>query len=304
MGGFRGSAVRVGGGLGLVVLFLVSVILIVANWPLRLGPAVILLVVAGASAAVFSAYYIPNQLDERVKRAVIVGAGCITLITAVLALRAGPEPPDAPPTDPLTATLGFGSECENFAVPTRLLPSLPPDSELNAQWVYEHNGATSDRVLSLTIQGKTEDAVTLHRLRVVDLGVQDPPSDVAHIFPCGRVRREVVPVRYFEVNFSDPAQVIPRPAPAPDPQTGQIEPAKAFPFQVSNSNPEVFVLIVRGQACFCDWRLALDWTSGGRSGTTTIDHGFGKLRTDTSLGSERIQYSQSRDGTWDPPLPR
>ncbi len=315
MGGFRGSALRVGGGVGLVVLFLGSVISIVAIRPLELGPLVVLLAVAGASAAVFSAYYLPNQLDERVKRAVIVGAGCITLLTAVLALRPGQEPPVLPadpltatpsaePADPLTATLGFGSECENFAVPTPLLASLPPDAELDAQWVYEHNGATSDRVMSLAIQGKTEDAVMLHRLRVVDLRAQDPPTDVADIFPCGRIRREVVPVRYFEVDLRDPAQVVPRPAPAPDPQTGKVEPAKTFPFQVSNTNPEFFVLVVSGQACFCDWRLALDWTSGGRSGTITVDHGFGKIRTDTSLDSERIQYAQRRDGTWDPPLPK
>jgi MFS family permease len=109
----------------LVVIFLGSVGFVLWRWPLELGLTVALLVVAGASAAILSAYYLPNHLDERLKRAGTVGAGCIALIAAVLAAGALLNPPK----EPLTATLGLGAECKNFAVPTDLLPSIPPNAE-------------------------------------------------------------------------------------------------------------------------------------------------------------------------------
>jgi hypothetical protein len=284
----------------LLIIFGGSVVWLVLDWPLPAVLTVALVVLAGASAALISAYYVPDKLDKRLKRALTVGVGCIALIAAVLAIPALQRPQD----EPLTASLGFGAECERFAVPSGLLPSVPTDDGLDAKWVYNHDGATSGSMLSLTVQGKTQDAVILHGLRVVDLKAQDPPSDVADILPCGRVYQQVVPVRYFEVNLSDPPQIRSSPAPEPDPYTGKIEPATTFPYQVSNTDPEVFVLIATGPACFCDWRLALDWTSGGRSGTTIIDHGFGKVRIDTSSDSERMQYARQKDGTWDPPLPK
>lgn len=284
----------------LVSIFLGSVAFLLWRWPLRLGLTVGLLVLAGTSAALLSAHYLPKKLDERTKRAGTVGVGCVALIVAVLAAGTVREPP----MEPLTATLGFGNECETFAVPTELLPSLPRSAELNAQWVYSHNGATSRRLINLVVQGKTQDAVILTGMRVVDLKARKPPSDIAEILPCGRIQQQVVPVRYFDVQLGDPPSIVSKPGYAPDPQTGETEPATSFPYKVSNSEAEVFLLAVSGPDCFCDWRLALDWTSGDRSGTTTIDHGFGEVRSDTGGDTDRIRYSRKKDGTWDQLLPR
>ena len=201
----------------LLVIFVGSVVWLVWHWPLGPVLTVALVVVAGAAAALISAYYIPDKLDKRLKRALTVGVGFIALIAAVLAIPALQRPQD----EPLTASLGFGVGCEKFAVPSGLLPSVPTDAELDAKWVYNHDGATSGSVLSLTVQGKTQDAVILNGLRVVDLKAQDPPSNVADILPCGHVYQEVVPVRYFEVDLSDPLQIRSSPAPDPDPYTGK-----------------------------------------------------------------------------------
>jgi hypothetical protein len=299
----RRRRLRILFGVLLVMAFVGSLGWILLKRP-PLTVLVILIVVAAVTAAAFSAYFVPNKLSERFKRAFTVGAAAVGLITTLVAVPAIQNDSGAQPAtkDPLSATLSFGF-CENFTVPTELLPSLPPGADLNAQWVYDHSGATSNNVLSLTVHGTTQDVVTLQRLHVLDLKTQATPSNTAYLYPCGRIRRQVVPVRYFEMNLDDPAQVIARPAPGPNPQTGEIEQATTFPYQVSNTEAESFLIIVRGLACFCAWRLGLDWTSGERSGTTIVDHGFGEVRTDTS-GYDRAEYLRKRDGTWEPPLPK
>jgi hypothetical protein len=283
----------------LVILFLGSVGWIVLGWPLGLGQTVALVLIAGASASLFSAHYLPDQLDARIKRAATVGAGCIALIAAVLAVPAL----QGRPRQPLTTTLTVGVPCESFAVPAELLPSVSSRSEIAADWIYDNRGASASTVLNLVVQGTTEEAVILHGLRVIDLAMPDPPSDVVTIRPCERPRLAIVPKRFLELVLTSPPTVIPRPASGPD-EKGYIEPAAEFPYQVSSTEPEYFVIVVVGPACFCEWRLALDWTSGGRSGTTVIDRGFGKIRTNTGPDAERVEYTRTEDGTWDPPLPK
>ena len=55
----------------------------------------------------------------------------------------------------------------------------------------------------LTLQGKTESAVIIRRLRVIDVERRTPPSDAVVIFPDGG-GGGVLAVRYFELNMSDP----------------------------------------------------------------------------------------------------
>jgi hypothetical protein len=105
--------------------------------------------------------------------------------------------------------------------------------------------------------------------------------------------------RYFEVNMGNPAKITPRPAPFAD-EEGKRQPAIKFPIKlkVSNSDLELLVLKVTGPDCFCEWRLAIDWTSSGRSGTTIVDHGFAKIRSDTRQYQHRRQYAPE-DRKWE-----
>jgi hypothetical protein len=199
--------------------------------------------------------------------------------------------------------LSFDEPCEDFAVPKSFVPSLPKpdpgyDSGLGARWVYDHGGATAGgSPVSITVQGKTRDAVLIRRLRIVDLERMPAPSNAVHVLTCGPVGGSVAP-RYFEVNMGEPAKITPRPAPFAD-EEGKIQPAIKFPIKlkVSNSDLELLVLKVTGPDCFCEWRLAIDWTSGGRSGTTIVDHGFAKIRSDTRQYNELPQYTPE-DRKW------
>jgi hypothetical protein len=72
--------------IGLVLVFLGSLIWLFLGWPLPFRLAVVLIVAAGSAAAVFAAFYIPNHLDERLKRGLAAGAGIITLVATVFAV--------------------------------------------------------------------------------------------------------------------------------------------------------------------------------------------------------------------------
>jgi hypothetical protein len=306
----RSRPLRILFAIALVLVFLGCLGWILLKWPLPFGLTAALIVIAAASAAVFSAYFIPNQLDERVKRALTVGATCIGLIAAIVAVPAiqagttGSSPgqpadtPTAAESDPLTATLDFDSPaCEDFAIRESLLQSVPQGGALNAKWVYEHGGATRSGA-HLTVQGKSEEAVVLQGLRVVELESNPRPADLVAILPCGP-RGGIVVTRYFDVILSSPPQVVARPGEPEPGSTERGEPEVKFPFKVSSTDPEVFDLEIKGQPCLCAWRLALDWTSVGRSGTVVVDRGFDKIRTDTSLSEDVPIYNRLEDGTWE-----
>ncbi len=299
-------------GVALVLAFLGSVGFILLKSPLPLALVVVLIVVAAVSIAVFAAYFVPNKLSPRFKRAFTVGTAAVGLITTLIAVPAiqngTKSAGDSPQGDPLTATLNLNNSagCEDFIVEASLLSSVPDGDDLNAQWVYEHGGATFSIVapMVLTVQGKGEEAVVLTGLRIKELERLPEPTHLADLLPCGATGG-ALEERFFKVDFGDPPKVTAEPG--YDASTGKVVQAPAkFPFKVSVSDPEVFYLELEERPCFCTWRLALDWVSGGRSGTTVIDRGFGKIRTDSNRDEEgkRPIYSRLENGTWDPPLPK
>ena len=298
----------------LVLAFLVSIGWIWLGSPLPLRQSIALALLAAICLTIFVGVFIKQDLPKHWKRAIAAGTGLISLVATLVGLPVlrpegpGPgavvgTPAASSPTstassdpDPLTATLDFNDpKCEDYTVPKSLLPSLPKnDAGIDPQWIYEHGGATLGGPV-LTVQGESEDAVVLKRLRVVDLERHRPPSSAIGVLSCGPAGGDMN-VRYIEIKMDKPPQVVARPAPFPDEDVKE-KPAVKFPIKVSNSDPEFFVLQISGPECFCDWRLAIDWTSGGRSGTTVVDHGFGKIRSDTREHKQRPLYAWY-EGKW------
>ena len=316
----------------LILVFFGSIGFILINWPMQLAPTAILIMVAAASAAVFAAYFVPNDLSDRFKRALMVGASAAGLIAALVAVPAiqdgrsprqttlsatseTPSQPTAagttktspvtpsPSPDPLTATLRVGYECEIFTLPTSQLRALSKVSHHDAKWVYGHGGASANSDMSLTIQGKGKDAVVLLGLRVVALERNPVPTNVATV-GCDAYGGEQTS-RYFDVILGNPPRVASRPGFDEPLDRKKREPAAKFPYRVSNSDPEYFDLSVSGPVCFCTWRLALDWTSRGRAGTLIVDRGFDKIVSDTSSieDDSRPEYAFYQN-KWHPPLPK
>jgi hypothetical protein len=263
------------------------------------------------------------------KQSLVVGVGIITLIVALLAIPPSDEKktteagttlpgaasisPSATVTastsetepDPLAANLRPGRSygCEGFIVKNSLLKSLPKGKDLNARWIYDHDGASLAGTYVMTIQGKSKDAVIIDGLHVVDLKREAAPRDASVVLPCTPYGGGQE-VRYFEVLLQKRPRVIPRPGEEPD-EKGKVQPAAKFPFKVSRSDPEYFELLVSGPPCVCSWTLAVDWTSGDRSGTKIIDRKFSNIRTNTTYHNWELPfYWRDTDGTWEPPLPK
>ena len=310
----------------LVILFLASVGWIVFGAPGR-WLTVFLILGAAASVGVLAMTFLPEPLTPAQKNALGAAAACATLLVGYLAIpgvrsqepdvtvspaatstrnSSAPSPSLSTPTelDPLTTNIRFGQRlapCEGFAVNKKLLRSLPKPKDVNAEWAYGNGGATRFGKMILTIQGRTGSAVILENMRIVDFERNPAPADSVEVIPCfpgGGLQA----VRYFEVDLGKHPRVIPRPS-DPIPPDDKVQPPVKFPFKVSKSDPEVFEMWVSGPECVCSWRLAIDWTSEGRSGTTIVDRGFEKIRINTEQDLTTYFYdSDARE--WVPPLPK
>jgi hypothetical protein len=300
-------------GVVLVVSFLGSLGLILFKWPLpSLALAVLLIVVAAVSAAVFAAYFLPNKLSERIKRAIAVGAAAVGLITGLTAVEIrepspnGPPPDGSPDPEPLTTDLSFDfGGCEGFVLNNALLKSLP-DAEhaddLDAEWAYKNGGATANPIGQLTIQGKSDDVVVIRAMSIVDVEIRPLPSDVSKVDPC-TPGSGFIEERFFEVTLGEHPRLVQRPGLNIDGET--TLPVRPFPYKVSNAEVEVFALQLVGRPCLCSWKLAIDWTTGGRSARTVVDRGLGSIVT-YPVRDEKIPYYYIEPGgsKWYPPLPK
>jgi hypothetical protein len=275
-----------------------------------------------AAAIIFGAgaVCLPSGLRKRLGTFAFVAGTSAAVVAAVLAIPArpsappgsgtsngsstsqSPEPSPPPSEDPFTWDLDLTKldGCEGFVVSNSLLKSLPEKNELNAEWAYENGGATANNIIVLTIQGNSEDAVVLKGIHIVDVEQSPAPSDISAVFPChgqgGHMDR-----RYYELVLDEHPSLTARPGRSEDDEI--TEPVKDFPFKVSNSDPEYFEFdIAAGPPCLCSWKIAVDWTSRGRAGTTIIDHKFGSIRTIVTKAPFEYYYLQD-DGEWSPPLP-
>jgi len=308
-------------GILLAIAFAGSMAWIILGWPLpfRLGLALLLL--AGGSATVLIGMF-TRQLPAHWSRGLAAGAVVITLTAAVLAIpfgqnktssASGQRPQATPETSgPATPSAGFASSspsepdplavtldlkelsCENYTIPKSFLSSLPKIATgYDAEWIYKNGGATLSHA-AIYVQGMSQDAVIVQRIRVIDVHKHASPSDVIGVFSCGP-EGGAVATRRLQVNMDHPTKV--RSLPGEIDPDGTRQPAHRFPFKVSNSEPEVFLLEVTGSPCFCEWRIAVDWTSAGRTGTTVVDRNFGSIRSDTSDYKDRQMY-YLYDGEW------
>jgi hypothetical protein len=280
------------------------------------------LVLAAAIAFGGGAVCLPLGLRHRLGTFAIVAGTFAGILAAILAIpnRAslptstetlGRSPSQSPPPspspselEPFTTNIRFGqvlAPCEGFAVNEKLLRSMPKPKDVNAEWAYGNGGATRFGKMILTIQGRSGSAVVLEAMRIVDFERNPAPVDSVEVIPCfpgGGLQT----VRYFEVDLGKRPKVIPRSS-DPIPPDDKVQPAVKFPFKVSKSDPEVFEMWVSGPECLCSWRLAIDWTSEGRSGTTIVDRGFEKIKINTEQDLTTYFYD-SDAGEWVPPLPR
>ena len=213
----------------------------------------------------------------------IIGTGFLSAAGAGIYQWVSTAVPDGPP---LAASLSVDyPDCEGLVVDSSL--ALPERDEFTPEWAYEKGGATSsNNGLVLTIQGTSDQAVVLHGFDVLEVEREDLPDD-PHLVSMCKPFGGPLDVRYLALDFAEEAPVlVARP--------GGDEEAVDFPYSVSKSEPEYFLIEFADTEleCLCSWQLGVRWTSGSQSGTLIVDRGFGKIRTAFATGAPFLYWEE------------
>jgi hypothetical protein len=163
-----------------------------------------------------------------------------------------------------------------FEKPRSALSPLPPNSDDPAvlgAWVKRNGGIDAfTTAVEITIEGRRAAAVILSGLTVDVVSRRSPPEGTL----VGPEGAGGIATRYFTVDLDRPT---------PTPELGEPDEPRAgerplnFPYKVSLSDPEVFILFANTQRCDCQWTAQLRWRSGGKKGTTQIRDGQHPFRT-------------------------
>jgi hypothetical protein len=203
-----------------------------------------------------------------------------------------PSPTAASAVTPLTWTansqlwqLGCSHDYVIGKEPRQVPP--PPAPQDAAPWARTqgavHGGET---LVEISVQGRTDTAVVLEGLRVRVVGRSTPLKGTVYAMDqgCGG---EISP-RSFAVDL-DMDRPIARSVPGSG--TEANTPAMRMPYRVSAKDPEVLLVDARTTGCDCRWKLELDWSSQGRTGTEIIDdHGL-PFRTSGIKGLPHYWYA-------------
>jgi hypothetical protein len=180
---------------------------------------------------------------------------------------------------------------------------VPPPSKYAD---YDHWMAATNAVISdygavlLTIQGTTAAEVVLTSLQVEVL-TRAPAVRGTHVHEqCGGpgAARELI------VNLDhDPPTYLPiaRPDFMADGPAWQKTPL-VFPYKVSLTDAETFLILANTFKCDCQWRIKLDWASQGATGTSTIDDHGKPFRT-TGDHNATADCTTDNGLTCGPPVP-
>lgn len=199
---------------------------------------------------------------------------------------AGSQAPgaSAPPAkqSPVTVTLAYDQHhvangqgsCMNWIFSRPLSAISPPSDEvLDETWAHRFGGVDMGVTnFKLAVQGVTKTAVQLIDFRVVDLkrGPAIHGTDIISSDGCGPS-----PEAGFQIALGKNPPVI---APVAGLDNGAAKKIP-FPFVVSSTDIQQFqvaaidTLLPGARPCGCNvtWRLALDWSYEGKTGTTVID---------------------------------
>ncbi|SOE71462.1 Helix-turn-helix domain-containing protein [Streptomyces sp. OV198] len=150
-------------------------------------------------------------------------------------------------------------------------------------WVKAHGAIAADRQrVALTVQGTGDETVVIESMHVRVVNSSTPPAWNAYLGSSGCGGG--VETRSFDTDLDagHPTTV---------PKAGQ----RGLPYKVSQSDPEVLYITAHASAHDVKWWVELQWSSGGRQGTTRIDdHGI-PFRTSGSRG--RPVYEHLVGGT-------
>ncbi|MGW5660085.1 helix-turn-helix domain-containing protein [Streptomyces sp. NPDC003758] len=145
-------------------------------------------------------------------------------------------------------------------------------------WVKAHGAVAADRQrVALTVQGTGDETVVIESIHVRVVSSGPPPAWNAYLGASGCGGG--VETRSFDTDLDAGHPTI-------VPKAGQ----RGFPYKVSQSDPEVLYITAHATAHDVNWYVELEWSSGGRQGTTRIDDHGKPFRTSGSQGRPVYEY--------------
>jgi len=144
--------------------------------------------------------------------------------------------------------------------------------------------------VTLTLQGLRSSAVVLDSMRV-DV-VSRKPAAKGVLLPayCGS---NIVP-RSFRVDLGQP---MPTAKPQDGHDGGDVVKAGDFPFKISDTDPEQFIVTALSPTEDVEWRLVLAWSSGSQHGELVVDDN-GKPFRSTATTNTRFFCPDPNNSTW------
>ncbi|MFJ9154285.1 helix-turn-helix domain-containing protein [Streptomyces sp. NPDC102270] len=168
---------------------------------------------------------------------------------------------------------------QHFLVDNAPAQMGPPANEENApRWAASYGAVSSDEQrVALTVQGAGSRTVVLEALHVTIESRNAPLAwnDYAMGVGCGGG----VETKSFDVDLDSGSPTV-------TVKNGQ----RAFPYSVSESDPEVFYVTAHTKAHDVRWDLTLDWSSGSRHGTVRVDNDGTPFRTSADVNRPGYDY--------------
>ncbi|WP_157747205.1 hypothetical protein [Micromonospora echinofusca] len=209
-----------------------------------------------------------------------------------------PPPPPDPDALPFTVAVRVGHDPPDGWVveaPLADIPTRPVWSGDWTQWAREAAGAPASRQhVSFTVQGVDEAQVTLTDLRVRVVARRPAPRGV-FAAPGGG---GPTAYRWVHANLDEDPPLLTAGIFeegedfVPEHERKEIR----FPYRVSLSDAETFLVIGYTENCDCDWKVEVDWAAQGRIGTVTVDDAGRPFRV-TGTAGVHTECWTSPDGT-------
>jgi hypothetical protein len=167
------------------------------------------------------------------------------------------------------------------------------DSSSLANWVHNNDVAdTDDTELVVTVQGQTSRPVVLTDLQFVVVHRNYGAIPGALI---GNMCGGPLPGRYIEVDLSkQPVHIVASRSdqmPSPNEPAWDLKPV-VFPYTVSATDTEVFMIYADANQCDCEWYAKLYWSTGSKNGESVIDDEGRPFRT---APYQRVKNTYSYD---------
>jgi len=175
---------------------------------------------------------------------------------------------------------------------------VPPyaDHDLDdaIRWARASGGVdAASTVLTITLQGRTEDAIVLTDLRIRVKQRRKPlPGYLVRVWGPGG---GPVDARVMEFDLDEARPRIQM----PDRRENPERPTWSFPLKVSSTDPEYFFVKVATSTCDCSWVAEIDYVLQGKAGTYVVDNNGEPFRTSgTSAVKASYTTDDGRRFTW------